>query len=64
MVKIKNFVQDNDNITVLEQKGAFTVFQHNRDMSVTPNTAEMSYYMSKTNCTLKQVLIDLKDNAV
>ncbi len=64
MIKIKNFVQDNDNITILEQKGVFTVFQHNQDMSVTPGIAETAYYMSKTNCTAKQVLINLQDNAV
>lgn len=64
MVKFKNFVQDNDNITILEQKGPFTVFQHNKDMSVTPSSAAVNYYMAKTNCTLKQVMIDLQDNAV
>ena len=64
MITIKNFINDNDNIKVLEQKGVFTVFQHNMDMSVTPNTAATAYYMAKTNCTLKQVLISLKDNAV
>lgn len=64
MVRIKNFVNDNDNIKVVEQKGVFTVFQHNMDMSVTPNTASTTYFMSKTNCNLKQVLIDLRENAI
>ncbi len=64
MIQIRNFVNDNDNIKVLEQKGVFTVFQHNVDMSVTPATAAQAYYMSKTNCTLKQVLISLQQNAV
>ena len=64
MVRIKNFIYDNDNIKILEQKGVFTVFQHNMDMSVTPNSASTSYFMSKTNCTLKQVAIELQDNAI
>ncbi len=64
MIRINNFVHDNDNIRVIEQKGVFTVFQHNMDMSVMPNTAATAYYMAKTNCTLKQIMIELQNNAI
>lgn len=64
MIQINNFLNDNGNISVLEQKGPFTVFQHNQDLSVNPNNAVVSYYMGKTSCTVKQVLIVLNDNAV
>lgn len=64
MIQIRNFVHDNDNIQILEKKGVFTVFQHNKDMSVTPGTAATAYYMAKSNCTVKQVLIELQNNAI
>ena len=38
MYKIHNFT-DNDDIKILDQKGAFTVIEFQRDLSVTPETA-------------------------
>lgn len=64
MIKISNFIGSNDNLSVIEQKGIFTVFQHNRDLSVNPVSAQTAYYMSQMSCTPKQVAIHLKDNAV
>ncbi len=64
MIEIRNFVGENKNLSVVEEKGIFTVFQHNKDLSVSPRSAEIAYYMSKMNCTQKQVAITLNDNAV
>ena len=64
MIKMKNFINDNDNISIVEQKGIFTVFQHDYDLSVVPQTAEVKYFMAQCGCTRKQVLIDLRNNAV
>lgn len=64
MIRVNNFINNNDNLSVVEQKGIFTVFQHDRDLSVSPSTAASSYYMAKMQCTPKQVAINLANNAV
>ena len=64
MIQIKNFIGENDNLSIVEQKGIFTIFSHEYDLSVMPQTAEIKYYMSQCNCVPKQVLIDLQNNAV
>lgn len=64
MVKMKNFIEDNGNISIIDQNGIFTIFEHIEDKSVIPSTAELKYYMSQMNCTMKQVHIRLDNNAV
>lgn len=64
MVKIKNFIGTNDNIEVIEEKGIFTVIKHFQDLSVTPHTAKTAYYMAQMNCSPKQVVVNLKNNAI
>ena len=64
MIQINNFLGSNSNLNVLEQKGNFTVFEHVQDLSVSPMSAQSSYFMSKMGCTAKQVLITLKDDAI
>jgi len=64
MVRIQNFIGANDNLTILEEKGIFKVFQHNKDLSVSPQAASTAYFMSQMNCVPKQVCIVLKNNAV
>ncbi len=64
MIEISNFVGENKNLSIVEEKGIFLVFQHNKDLSVSPSSAETAYYMAKMNCTQKQVAITLNDNAV
>lgn len=54
-IKIGNFIGSNENLEILEQKGPFTVFQHLMDLSTNPATAEIKYYMSQTDCTVKQL---------
>lgn len=59
--RIKNFIQGNKNINVLEQLGAYTVFEHCYDHSVTPSTAQTKWFMSEMNCTPKQLLMDVRN---
>lgn len=39
MFQIKNFT-DNDDVRILEKRGAFTVVEYLRDLSVTPSSAQ------------------------
>ena len=34
MIKINNFLGQNQNLKVLEQKGIFTIIEHQQDLSV------------------------------
>lgn len=64
MIKVNNFISQNENLNVLQQEGIFTVFEHMQDLSVTPRSAQTSYFMAQMGCTPKQVAISLKQNAV
>ena len=63
-VKFKNFINSNDNINVLHSKGIFTIFEHSQDLSVSPSTASLAYFMSQMGVTPKQCLISMRNNAV
>lgn len=58
MYKIHNFT-DNDDIKILDQKGAFTVIEFQRDLSVTPETAITAYYSAQMNVKKRQLICDL-----
>lgn len=57
-IKFSNFIQKNENISILSQKGAFTVIQHNDDKSVTPATAVTKYFMAQMECCERQLFIN------
>ena len=61
---MKNFIGDNDNIRIVEEKGIFTVIEHIKDMSVSPSEAQLKYFMEKMSCEQRQVCIRLNHNAV
>ena len=63
MYKIKNF-KDNDDVKVLDEKGAFSVIEYQKDLSVTPSTAMGSYYMKEMNVKKRQVVCDLAKSQV
>ena len=63
MYKVKNFT-DNDDIKILDQKGAFSVLEYQRDLSVTPETAEMAYYSAQMNVKRRQLLCDLSKSNI
>lgn len=63
MVNIKNLF-DNSNIKMLEQKGSFSVLEHQSDLSVNPLFSSYAYFMQKMNVKKRQVLCSLKGNSV
>lgn len=64
MIKIGNFVDTNQNIKIVEEKGIFKVVEHQRDLSVHPQEAPLKYYMQEMGCRERQLMVMLKDNAV
>lgn len=63
MFQIKNFT-DNDDVRVLESRGAFTVVEYLRDLSVSPQSAQTAYYCNEMNVRKRQVICDLSKAAV
>ena len=64
MIQINNFIGSNDNLKIVEQRGIFTIFQHNTDMSVNRMEAQEKYFMQQMGVVPKQVAITLQDNAI
>ena len=63
MYTIRNFTDNND-IKTLEQRGAFTVVEYLRDLSVTPLDAQLAYFCNEMNVRKRQVICDLSKGAV
>lgn len=63
MYQIRNF-EDNDDVNVLAQMGAFKVVEYQRDLSVSPNGAIQAYYCSEMNVRKRQVICDLSKGNV
>lgn len=58
MVTIKGLFDDKDHI-ITEQKGIFSVVEHQKDLTVSPETAKREYYMSQMGVRKKQILATL-----
>lgn len=58
MVTYKN-LYDNGNMKQIAQRGCVKVFEHQRDLSVSPSSAIVSYYAAQMNVRRRQVLIEL-----
>ena len=58
MFQIKNFT-DNDDIRILENRGAFTTVEYLRDLSVTPSSAQNAYFCNEMNVRRRQVICAL-----
>lgn len=63
MYKIKNLIE-NENVKVLEELGAFTVIEHEKDLSTSISEAQKEYYSSKMNLRRKQLICNLKEDDV
>lgn len=63
MYQIKNF-EDNDDVKVIDAKGAFRVAEYQRDLSVAPGAAVQAYYCSEMNVRKRQVICDLSKGNV
>lgn len=58
MFQIKNFF-NNDDVKTLDTKGAFSVIEYQRDLSVMPTDAQLAYYCNEMNVRKRQVVCDL-----
>lgn len=58
MYKIKNFL-DNDDVLVIDEKGPFKVIEYQKDLSVTPYSAQTAYFAAQMNVRKRQVVCDL-----
>ena len=64
MFKINNYT-NNDDVTIIAEKGPFQVIQYKRDLSVSPSTAVTAYFCDKMNIRKRQVICDLsKSNGI
>ena len=59
-VIIRNFVGENDNIKVLDEKGPFKVIEYEKDLSVSPSEVMYKYFASKMNVRPRQLVVDLR----
>lgn len=62
MITCRN-LYDNGNMKQINELGGIKVFEHQRDLSVTADTAIQAYYASEMNVRKRQVLIELNGNA-
>lgn len=58
MFKINNF-EDNDDVKIVEEQGAFKVVEYQRDLSVDHLTAQTAYYAAKMNVRRRQLVCNV-----
>ncbi len=63
MFKIRNF-EDNDDVKVVGELGAFKVVEYKRDLSVNHMTAQAAYYASEMNVRRRQLVCDVSKSSV
>lgn len=63
MYKISNFTNNND-IRTIGELGPFKVIEYLRDLSVTPSTAEISYFSNLMNVRKRQLICNLAISSV
>lgn len=63
MYQIRNFFE-NDDVKVIDSKGAFSVVEYQKDLSVMPATAMAAYYSSQMNVRKRQVVCDVAKSNV
>ena len=61
--KIKNFL-GNDDVKTLDKKGAFTVIEYMRDLSVSPGSAQTAYFCNEMNVRKRQVVCELTKSPI
>lgn len=63
MFTIKNF-EDNANVKITEQLGAFKVAEFQRDLSVDHATAQNAFYAAKMNVKRRQLVCDVQHSNI
>ena len=61
MYQINNLF-DNSNIVCTASLGKFSVYEHQKDLSVSATNAETAFFSSEMNVRRKQVLVKLENN--
>lgn len=59
-----NNLFDNKNILRKESGGCFTVYEHQNDLSVSPQTSSILYFMQQMNVRKRQVLCKLEGKSI
>jgi len=60
MFQLNNFY-DNNNMVCISQLGQYKVFEQQKDLSVSPYTAETAYFAAEMNVKKRQVLVELNN---
>lgn len=63
MIKLNN-VFNNQNMKCIAQAGQYYVYEHQKDMSVSPYEAANAYFMDEMNVRKRQVLVYLNNTSV
>ena len=63
MIKLNN-VFNNQNMKCIAQAGQYYVYEHQKDMSVSPYEAATAYFMDEMNVRKRQVLVYLNNTSV
>ena len=63
MYKINNLF-NNDDIRVVDTKGAFPVIEYLRDLSVMPGNAQLAYFCNEMNVRKRQVVCDVNLSSI
>ena len=58
MFKVRNF-EDNNDVKIVEELGAFKVVEYLKDLSVDHLTAQAAYYASEMNVRRRQLVCDV-----
>ena len=62
MININNLF-NNENIKLIASGGQYFVYEHQKDLSVSPWSAVSEYFMKEMNCKKRQVLVQLNNSA-
>ena len=63
MIQLNN-LKNNPNMPIIAQMGVYEVFEHQKDLSVVPSNASVSYFMHEMNVRKRQVLCTLNGNTI
>ena len=63
MYKISNFT-NNDDVKILKELGPFKVIEYVKDLSVTPQTAQICYFSNLMNVRKRQVICNLAKSSI
>ena len=63
MVQINNFT-NNDDVRIVDAKGAFQIVEYRRDLSVTPATAMTAFFCNEMNVRKRQLVCDVSKSGI